>query len=118
MKKIKELLKTLFNNNRNDYLILNIMYYLAKNYMLSKSILNITLEDLEAVYDNLEINAQILTGDNITEYDPAFHNLKKSQIEAIKEYKKIMLLDYYKIGEYWAIPCKIYLDFINDRFIF
>lgn len=116
---IKNLL-TLAKNRRDDKLILNIIYYLCVNYLACESLKDCTVENLEYLYDNLEINSEIITGDNINEYDEHLDKIKYSMAKRkrIASYEKILLLNYYKINEYWPNDCLIYLDCIDNNYVF
>ena len=118
MKNLNKKLKTLEESQRDDKLILNIIYYLASHYMLGKATTKITLEDLEYVYDNLYINNEIISIDNFDEYDLNKLNISKKNQELIKEGKKCLLLNYYKTNSNYYTSCKIYLDFIYDRLVY
>ena len=110
LKQIKDYLKdsTLIASNQlsdeeiRDYK--NIAFYLIKNYFFSKSIRNIKPNDLDVLLDNLIINNQILTSDDLQGYEMIdlgyyFYN------QIIDDDKKL-LLNYYNIdGE--LQHCKI-----------
>lgn len=99
-----KLLKTLIlqlrdEHERNDIQLLNITFYLLKNKYACKSVKDLDLSDLMIVYDNLEINNEILTAENIDEYE---YYIKKSpfshkQLKEIRSGEKICLLNYYTI---------------------
>ena len=119
MKNLIELLKELeTKHDRTDKLLLNITYYLIKNYYVCKSIKNLDIYDLMLMYDNLEYNNEIITGDNIDQYNKNYLNITNKTYQEIKDYKKLLLLNFYKINGSHPTPCKIKLDYIDDRLIY
>lgn len=118
MKTFKELMKKLEEGGRDEKIYLNILYFLASHYMLGKTTTKITLEDLEYVYDNLTINNELVDVDNFEEYDLDKLRVSKKNQEAIKEGKKCLLLNYYRIDETYYTDCKIFLDAIYDRLVY
>lgn len=73
------------NSHRNDKETLNVCYFLIKNYHYAKSIKNIDETDLMILYDNLTINNEIITSDNIDEYDTEKLGLSTKTINKIKK---------------------------------
>lgn len=90
-----------------DKTYLNITYYLINNITTLKNI-----DDLSVIYDNLVINNELLTLDNVEEYDINYLenrlNLKYNTIIKRLENKKICLLNYYVKND--LIECRIWLD--------
>ena len=121
-KELKETLKQMEQEGRSDKLILNILYYLASNRFIIKTIKELDKDDLLIAYDNLWINNEIVTGDNIEEYDQRVieNMIGKTRTQAIKDNKKILVLNYYKkpFTSWDLIDSKLYLDFINDKLVF
>ena len=121
-KELKTVLKQMEQEGRSDKLILNILYYLASNRFITKTIKELTIDDLLISYDNLWINNEIVSGDNIEEYEEKFivDLIGKTRTQAIKDYKKILVLNYYKkpFTSWDLIDCKIYIDFIYDKLVF
>ena len=74
------------------------------------------------LYDNLDINNEIVTGDNVEEYKDYLSkvNISNRIIEEVKKYNKCILLNYYKkIGSYEILTdCKIYFKYIDDVLIY
>lgn len=112
-KKLIELIHQLRNeHNRTDQTLLNITYFLIKNYKACDSLKNLDVSDLMIVYDNLEYNNELLNIDNIDEYDTeTLYNigLSNRQIKQIATGQKILLLNYYTIKGQLK-NCKICLD--------
>ena len=71
MKKLKEMLQN-WRKEREaagfiiDNDIINLTYWVMKNYSS-----HIEEEDICLIYDNLEINSEIISLDNLEEYEPA-----------------------------------------------
>ncbi len=113
-KQIIDLLKIMREEGRDDVMLLNLTYMLRRvNYYQTK-------DDLECVYDNLLINNEIITPDNMYEYD-----MYKICKDRYKNYKmvcnkilnkgKYLLLNYYcnKAGD---VTLSYY--YLRDSFIF
>lgn len=105
---------------RDDKLLLNIVYYLVTNYFVCGSYRKLTVDDLELLYDNLYFNNEIITSDNINDYDLNKLGLAAKTAAAIAAGEKVLLLNYYKLsGNYnELVNCKILLDNINDKLIY
>ena len=114
----KNLMKQLEKNGRDKKIYLNIIYFLATHYFLGKNLKDITVDDLEYVYDNLEINNELLDIDNYNDYDMNELKITKKNQQLIKDGKRCLLLNYYKINESYYTPCKIFLDAIYDRLVY
>lgn len=113
-KKQKQLFKEFMNDRKGwsgslklDKTYLNITYYLINNITTLKNI-----DDLSIVYDNLVINNELLTLDNVNEYDKAYLenrlNLKYNTIIKRLKNDKICLLNYYVKND--LINCRVWLD--------
>lgn len=113
-KKQKQLFEEFINERKGwegclklDRTYLNITYYLINNIKDLKNI-----DDLSVVYDNLVINNELLTLDNVEEYERAFLenrlNLKYNTIIKRLENNKICLLNYYTQNT--LCECRIWLD--------
>lgn len=113
-KKQKQLFKNFINERKNwegclklDKTYLNITYFLINNIKDLKNI-----DDLSVIYDNLVINNELLTLNNVDEYDKAYLekrlNLKYNTIIKRLENNKICLLNYYNKND--LIECRIWLD--------
>lgn len=113
-KKQKQLFKEFIEERKGwngclklDKTYLNITYYLINNITTLKN-----TQDLASVYDNLVINNELLTLDNVSEYDKAYLenrlNLKYNTIIKRLENNKICLLNYYVKND--LIDCRIWLD--------
>lgn len=113
-KKQKQLFKEFINERKAwngclklDKTYLNITYYLINNIPTLKNI-----DDLSVIYDNLVINNELLTLDNVEEYERAYLenrlNLKYNTIIKRLENNKICLLNYYVKND--LIDCRIWLD--------
>jgi hypothetical protein len=76
------------------------------------------VEDLEILYDNLYINNELVDGDNVEEYDLNKLGISAKKQQALKEGKKVLLLNYYKLGDNYPTDCKIWLDAICDRLVY
>lgn len=121
--KLKDLFKKLEkDHDRQDKLHLNILWHLTSHKINNDNLNKITIEDLLILYDNLYINNEIVTGDNVDEYNDYLLtcNISKRIIEEIKQYKKCILLNYYKkVGSYEVLTdCKIYFKYIDDVLIY
>lgn len=117
-KSLKEMLRELEEGGRDSKIYLNILYYLAHNYIVVKSVKNLQIEDLELLYDNLYINNELIDIDNYNEYDLNKLGISAKNQQAIKSGKKCLLLNYYKINESWSTDCRIWLDAIYDRLVY
>lgn len=113
-KKQKELFKNFINERKGwegclklDKTYLNITYFLINNIKDLKNI-----DDLSIIYDNLVINNELLTLDNVDEYDKEYLekrlNLKYNTIIKRLENNKICLLNYYVKND--LVSCRIWLD--------
>lgn len=133
---LKEKLKEVYEL-RKDYnyisnLDFNILYFLAKNnYHLKTSSTLLSVDELLEVLDNLAINNEIITSDNLDEYDTKKLKLTKNQIKSIKNGSKVLLLNYYTFSRYcpyemrlithkqpFLTDCRIFLKNINDKILF
>ena len=74
----------------------NMAYYLVKNYYFSKSIRNITTSDLDLLLDNLVVNNEIITIDNI--YDYSVIDLGYYYYNQVIDRDKKLLLNFYNIN--------------------
>lgn len=95
-----------------DICLLNITYYILTR-LYDGSIDDV--KDVAAVYDNLEINNQIITRDNINEYDSKYLMLRiHHSIDTIKKWiiqcGFIYLLDYYLPNGTGPIECALRFD--------
>lgn len=117
-KTLKEMMQELEEGGRDSKIYLNILHYLVKNYYVVKSIKGLELADLELLYDNLYINNELIDSDNVEEYDLDKLGISAKNQQALKEGKKVLLLNYYKLGDNWPTDCKIWLDPIYDRLIY
>jgi hypothetical protein len=117
-KSLKEMLKELEEGGRDSKIHLNILYYLTHNYFNVRSIKNLQVEDLELLYDNLYINNELIDSDNVEYYDLNKLGISAKNQQALKEGKKILLLNYYKLGDNWPTDCKIWLDPVYDRLVY
>lgn len=105
---------------RDNKLYLNILYYLVSKYLVCSSHRTITVDDLELLYDNLYINNEIITADNLTEYDLNKLQLTTKTVAAIAAGEKVLLLNYYKLTSNYTelVNCKILLDNIDDKLVY
>lgn len=110
LKQIKETIKTskLYYNHDSNIDYKGIAYYLIKNYMFSKSIKDITNNDIDILLDNLVINSELITSDNIDDYDYMIDKKSKKYLD-IKDDKKMVLLNFYDINDY-LVNCNITLN--------
>lgn len=112
------MLKELEEGGRNSKIYLNILYYLTRNYFVVNSVRNLQVEDLELLYDNLYINNELIDIDNVEEYDLNKLGISAKKQQALKEGKKVLLLNYYKLGDNYPTDCKIWLDPVCDRLVY
>ena len=118
MENLKNLLKELLKTGRDDILLLNILYYLCKSYKVTNSLKTLSVDDLELIYDNLEINNEIITSDNINEYKEYLeNNCSMGTINKITSGESILLLNYYSIYND-LVNCKILLKNIDNKLVF
>lgn len=78
--------------------ILNLTYWVMKNYNPS-----LDEEDICLIYDNLEINSEIISKDNLDEYDQEqlkkiFPNHRLEWVKQQLEKGYFFLLDFYKVN--------------------
>ena len=111
-------MQELDKGGRNNKFYLNITYYLASKYFICDSVRKLSTEDLEYVYDNLYINNELIDIDNVEEYNLNKLGISAKNQQALKEGKKVLLLNYYKLGASWPTECKIWLDPIYDRLVY
>lgn len=88
----------------------NVAMFLIDKRLFSKSIRDIEEYDLNLLVDNLLYNNEIIESYNLDEYPEDLFT--KSQYQAIKDDKKIALLNYYDINNNLK-HCKILLDAVN-----
>lgn len=117
-KTLKEMMKELEEGGRDSKIYLNILYYLVKNYYVVKSVKSLQVEDLELLYDNLYINNELIDIDNVEEYDLNKLGINTKNQQALREGKKVLLLNFYKLGDNWPTDCRIWLDAIYDRLVY
>lgn len=117
-KTLKEMMQELEKGGRDSKIYLNITYYLASKYFICDSVRKLSVEDLEYVYDNLYINNELIDIDNYNEYDLDKLGISKANQEALKDGKKCLLLNYYRVNDSWPTDCKIWLDAIYDRLVY
>lgn len=91
-----------------DATIKNIAMFLIDKRFFSKSINNITDVELMFLVDNLFINNEIITSDNVKEY----FSKESTEYKKIMKNNKILLLNYYDINNDLK-DCKIYLDDVD-----
>ena len=117
-KTLKEMLKEVENGGRDEKIYLNILYFLASKYFICDSVRTLEVEDLEYVYDNLVINNELIDIDNADQYDLNKLGVSAKNQEALKSGRKVLLLNYYKVGESWPTDCKIWLDTVYDGLVY
>lgn len=117
-KNLKEMMKELEKGRRDSKIYLNILYYLVKNYYVVKSVRNLQVEDLELLYDNLYFNNELIDVDNVDQYNLDKLNITKKNQQLLREGKKVLLLNYYKLDASYPTECKIWLDAIYDRLVY
>ena len=100
MTNLKNLINELKNRGRDDVQLLNITYYLLKNRLACNSVGGLDISDVMVVYDNLEINNELVTSENLDNYIDSLNDEKisKSKIEKIANGEKVLLLNYYTIN--------------------
>ena len=81
-------------NEINDFK--NMAFYLVKNYYFSKSIRNITPSDLDLLLDNLVVNNEIVTINNICDYSVI--DLDYYYYNQVIDRDKKLLLNFYNIN--------------------
>ena len=118
MKTLREMMRELEEGGRDSRFYLNITYYLAKHYLTGKTIKELTVDDLEYIYDNLYYNNEIVTDDNFTDYDLEALGVSKARRQAIAEGKTCLLLNYYKADSTSYTDCKIFLDNIYNDLVY
>lgn len=104
---------------RNDITLINIVYYLQAHNLIKID----NIDDFNDVYDNLEINNEIINKDNFEEYDlnyikETFNiNFTVSKIEERIKNGQMLLLNFYtnllfgvKQDRTRLVDCKIWLD--------
>jgi hypothetical protein len=104
---------------RNDKLLINIVYFLQANRLVKIE----DIEDFNEIYDNLEINNEIISSDNVSEYDLSYIKEKfniRFTVNTIKEkinQGQILLLNFYTNLEYGRkqdrthlVDCKIWFN--------
>lgn len=104
---------------RNDKLLINIVYFLQANRLVKIE----DIEDFNEIYDNLEINNEIISNDNVSEYDLSYIKEKfniRFTVNTIKEkinQGQILLLNFYtnlafgiKQDRTHLVDCKIWFN--------
>lgn len=120
LKQIKKTLKEWHNeSHRNDLDLLNITYYLIKNYHYSKSIKNIDESDLMIIYDNLLINNEIIDSDNLNDYGEKYISslmINNQTMKKIKNGSHFLLLNYYNDKNNLR-HCKLLFKYGHDELL-
>jgi hypothetical protein len=106
----KEILNNLKEMNRRgiDSTIKNIAMFLIDKRLFAQKISNIDENDLLILIDNLFINNEIISVDNVDDY----FSKETKEYQKITKDNKILLLNYYDINNNLK-KCKIYLDDID-----
>lgn len=101
MKKLKEMLQNWRKEREADGFIIdndiiNLTYWVMKNYSS-----HIEEEDICLIYDNLEINSEIISLDNLEEYEPAtIEKITGHHFDYVKQQLEkgyFYLLDFYYV---------------------
>ena len=98
LKEIKDYIRETIYKTDKDYA--NVVFYLIKNGFAGKPLRQIEKCNIDTMFDNLEINSEIINSDNISEYDEEFlvDVVGKRTINKIKKDENLFLvLNYYDV---------------------